>query len=295
MRRLIPSTMALQCFEVAAKNQSFSQTARELALSQGAISRQIRLLEDFLGQKLFARLKQRVVLTEAGQLYLNDISILLHSLEASTIKMKSFCDVSGSLNVGCYPTLGTRWLLPYMLRFGSQYSELNINFITYQNNDQLSNANIDIGIVHGDIPFKGFHADWLMAEDLVAVASPSIISPPVDELEQLLKFRHISHDTRPQSWRIWFDSQNRQDINVQSDCLSFPQYDMVIEATIAGYGIGLLPLVLIEKEIAAKTLVFAHLHKARIDSAYYMITPVQKKVIPKINLFREWLKNEVVS
>ena len=295
MRRLIPSTMALQCFEVAAKNQSFSQTARELALSQGAISRQIRLLEDFLGQKLFARLKQRVVLTEAGQLYLNDISILLHSLEASTIKMKSFSDVSGSLNVGCYPTLGTRWLLPYMLRFGNQYSELNINFITYQNNDQLSNANIDIGIVHGNIPFKGFHADWLMAEDLVAVASPSIISTPVDELEQLLKFRHISHVTRPQSWRIWFDSQNRQDINVQSDGLSFPQYDMVIEATIAGYGISLLPLVLIEKEITAKTLVFAHLHKARIDSAYYMITPVQKKVIPKINLFCEWLKNEVLS
>ena len=80
---MIPSTMALQCFEAAARNESFSQAARELALSQGAISRQIRLLEEYLEHELFIRTKQRVVLTKSGQLYLDEISTLLQSLEAS--------------------------------------------------------------------------------------------------------------------------------------------------------------------------------------------------------------------
>ena len=113
--------MALQCFEAAARNESFSQAARELALSQGAISRQIRLLEEYLEHELFIRTKQRVVLTKGGELYLDEISALLQSLEASTIKLKSFNQLSGSLNIGCYPTLGTRWLLPLLLRFGNEY------------------------------------------------------------------------------------------------------------------------------------------------------------------------------
>ena len=295
MRRMIPSTMALQCFEAAARNESFSQAARELALSQGAISRQIRLLEEYLEHELFIRTKQRVVLTKGGQLYLDEISILLQSLEASTIKLKSFNHLSGSLNIGCYPTLGTRWLLPLLLRFGNERSELNINSITYQNNNRLDEDVMDIGIVHGDPPFKGLHAEWLMAEDLVAVASPSIIASPLEDPSDLLEHRHIFHVTRPQSWRIWLDSQNRQDIPLQGGGLSFPQFDMAIEATIAGYGIGLLPLVLIEKELASGSLVMAHVHKARTESAYYLVTPVKKLAIPKINMFRKWLIAEVLS
>ncbi len=295
MRRLIPSTMALQCFEAAAHNESFSHAARELALSQGAISRQIRLLEEFLGLELFVRTRQRVKLTAGGRLYLDEVSTLLQLFEASTIKMKSFKEVSGSLNVGCYPTLGTRWLLPLILRFGKEENELNINSITYQSNDQLNNVDIDIGIVHGDPPFRGFHADWLMSEDLVAVASPSILSSIAEDPADLLAYRHIFHDTRPQSWRIWFDTQNRPDVELPGGSLSFPQFDMVIEATIAGYGISVLPLVLIAKELSSKALAMAHPHKAQAESAYYLVIPMKKVAIPKISIFHHWLLNEVSS
>ncbi|MEH6443121.1 MAG: LysR substrate-binding domain-containing protein [Oceanospirillaceae bacterium] len=295
MRRMIPSTMALQCFEAAARNASFNQAAREMSLSQGAISRQIKLLEEYLEHELFIRIKQRVVLTEAGHLYFDEISTLLQSLEASTIKIKSFNQLTGSLNVGCYPTLGTRWLLPYLLRFGNSKSAFSVNSITYQDNTQLDENLIDIGIIHGDPPFKGLHAQWLMPDDMVAVASPSLIPSPLEDLLELFEHRHIFHVTRPQSWRIWLDGQNRQDIKLQGGGLSFPQFDMVIEATIAGYGIGLLPLILIEKELKNGTLILAHPHISRTDSAYYLVTPVKKSAIPKINMFRDWLIKEVSS
>ena len=293
MRRMIPSTMALQCFEAAARNESFSQAARELSLGQGAVSRQIRLLEEFLGQKLFARIKQRVTLTEAGRLYFDDISVLLQSLESSTIKLKSFQDVSGSINVGCYPTLGTRWLLPYTLRFVNEHADLTINSITYQDNIHLGNAIIDIGVVHGDPPFNGFQADWLMAEDLVVVASPSLLHSQVTNVDDLLNYRWISHVSRPESWRIWLDTQGRTDIKPHSGRLSFPHFDMVIEAASSGYGICVLPLILVEKELQSKRLLIAHPHKARTESAYYLVTPLKKAAIPKINLFRNWLISEL--
>lgn len=295
MRRMIPSTMALQCFEAAGRNESFNQAARELSLSQGAVSRQIKLLEEYLEQELFIRTKQRVLLTKGGRLYLDEISTLLQSLEASTIKLKSFNQLAGSLNVGCYPTLGTRWLLPYLLRFGKENTEFNVNSVTYQDNTQLDQNLIDIGIIHGDPPFSGLDAEWLMPEDLVVVVSPSLIPFPLEDLSSLLEHRHIFHVSRPQSWRIWLNSQNRQDIKLQGSGLSFPQYDMVIEATMAGYGIGLLPLVLIEKELANGTLVMAHSYKLRTESAYYLVTPVNKSTIPKINMFRKWLKTKVLS
>jgi len=293
MRRMIPSTMALQCFEAAARNESFSQAARELSLGQGAVSRQIRLLEEFLGQKLFARIKQRVTLTEAGRLYFDDISVLMQSLESSTIKLKSFQDVSGSINVGCYPTLGTRWLLPYTLRFVNEHADLTINSITYQDNDRLDNAIIDIGVVHGDPPFSGFQADWLMAEDLVVVASPSLLHSQVTNADDLLNYRWISHVSRPESWRIWLDTQGRADIEAHGGRLSFPHFDMVIEAASSGYGICVLPLLLVEKELQSKRLLIAHPHRARTRSAYYLVTPLKKTEIPKINLFRNWLISEV--
>ena len=73
MRRTLPSTMALQCFETAARNESFSQAARVLNLTQSAVSRQIRLLEEFVEQPLFERVRQRVTLTAAGLLYLDEV------------------------------------------------------------------------------------------------------------------------------------------------------------------------------------------------------------------------------
>jgi len=292
MRRTLPSTMALQCFEAAARNQSFSQAARLLNLTQGAISRQISMLEEFVEQPLFERVRQRVVLTPAGSLYLDEILPLLENLEAVTLKMRSFESLSGGLNVGCYPTLGTRWLLPYLLRFANKTPQITSNTITYLDNAHFDPNVVDIGIVQGDPPWNGCREDWLMAEQLVAVASPALIEKPLQDPSDLLDFRSLNHVTRPLSWKIWFESQQFAFSEFPGG-LHFPQYEMVIEATTAGYGISILPLNLIEKELASGSLVLAHPHCAKTDSAYYLLTPLNKVNIPKINLFRDWLLNQL--
>lgn len=292
MRRTLPSTMALQCFETAARNESFSQAARILNLTQSAVSRQIRLLEEFVEQPLFERVRQRVTLTAAGLLYLDEILPVLQDLEVSTLKLRSFQSLGGGLNIGCYPTLGTRWLLPYLLRFANEAPDITTNTITYLDNEHFDGAIVDIGIMQGTPPWKGLRAESLMAEDMVAVAAPSLLAEPVQDPVELLEHRLLNHVTRPLSWQIWFETQDCELPDLPSG-LFFPQYEMVIEATVAGYGVSILPLVLIKKELAAGSLCLAHAHVARTENAYYLLTPLNKVSIPKINVFRQWLLNEL--
>ncbi|MFT5665803.1 MAG: LysR family glycine cleavage system transcriptional activator [Gammaproteobacteria bacterium] len=292
MRRTLPSTMALQCFEAASRNESFSQAARSLNLTQGAISRQIRLLEELVEQPLFERQRQRVKLTAAGHLYLKEILPVLQNLEASTLKLRSFQSLGGGLNIGCYPTLGTRWLLNYLLRFANEVPEISTNTITYLDNEHFDASVIDIGIVQELPPWLGSRADWLMAEDLIAVASPSLVPEPKNNPLDLLQYRLLNHVTRPRSWQIWFETQGYKSQNLPVG-LFFPQYEMVIEATVAGYGVSILPLILVQKELADGRLCQVQKHIARTDSAYYLLTPLGKESIPKINVFRDWLLGEL--
>lgn len=278
--------MALQCFELAARLENFTQAA-SLNMTQSALSRQIRLLEEFVGQALFVRDRQRVRLSPAGLAYLAAISPIIDQLEAETLKMQSFQDISGGINVGCYPTLGARWLLPYLLDFQNIQPEMNLNTITYLDNSQFDPAVIDIGIVQGDPPWPGMRVDYLMAEHLAPICSPQLLEKPLQRAEDLMQFRILHHTTRSESWRIWFDNLG-EPLPEELNSLRYSQYQLIIEAIGAGHGIGMLPLILVQKELQEGRLVRAHQHIACPPSAYYLITPMQKVGASKIEAFRQW-------
>lgn len=289
-RHFLPSTVSLLCFEAAARHESFSQAARELNLTQGAISRQIRLLEENLDQKLFERVRQRVVLSQGGRIYLEEVNNILQLLETSTIRLKSLQKLSGNLNIGCYPTLASRWFLPFLLEYTNQTTDIKLSSITYRDNSHFDNEIVDIGVVQGDAPFEGYRADWLMPEELIVVASPNLIAKPLKKVTDILSHRLISHVTRPQSWQIWLDSQQLSGIETPVG-LSLPQFEMVIEATVSGYGVSILPSVLVQNELQNGSLIRAHEHSAQTQSAYYLLTPNHKVEAPRINAFRAWMLN----
>ncbi len=111
-RPFLPPIADLLAFEAAARHTSISRAAEELHLTQSAVSRQIRQLEEQLGTALFHRVRQRVVLTDAGRIYAADVQAVLQQLSASTQKTMAFASTDGLLNLAVLPTLGTRWLIP---------------------------------------------------------------------------------------------------------------------------------------------------------------------------------------
>ncbi|KKJ76693.1 transcriptional regulator [Kiloniella litopenaei] len=291
MRRTIPSTMALICFEAAARYQNFTQAAQDINLTQSAVSRQINLLEELLEQKLFERIRQRVKLTDAGQHYLLQIQPLLETLEIATIRMPEFQAMSGGINIGTYPTLGSRWLLKHLMNFSTEFPNINTNTITYLDNKQFDHNMIDIGIVQGDPPWPGCRHDYLMSEELAAVISPKLLDNQAISEKTLSSYRLLQHTTRPQSWDIWCQSSDVKKPNPRNT-LYFSQFEMIIEATISGHGIAILPVILIERELADQRLTLAHPHIAKPESAYYLISPSAKANTKKVLAFRDWLLSQ---
>ena len=123
MRRKIPSTQALICFEAAARHESYTRAAQELALTQSAVSRQITALEDFLGMALFRRTRHGVALTPAGADYARQIARQLDTMERDTLDAMARQGLGGSLQLAAVPTFATVWLFPRLPDFAASCNE----------------------------------------------------------------------------------------------------------------------------------------------------------------------------
>ncbi|EBA15921.1 glycine cleavage system transcriptional activator [Roseobacter sp. SK209-2-6] len=288
MRRKIPSTSALLCFEAAARCESFAEAARDLNMSQSALGRQIQALEAQCGQSLFHRIRQRVKLTDAGRVLLLELEPLLEALEASFLRLSSHDNPDGAINIGTYPTLGSRWLMPKLSFLAQQHPKLTVSTLTYLDNSQLDAGLVDLAIVQGDPPWPGFRIDPLMRETLVAVCAPSTKELPTKNPEALLSHRILQHRSRILSWKIWLEAQGVALPRAPTGPL-FSQFEMLIDAVKFGHGIAIVPEVLIAPELDQGHLILAHPFKAMPPSAYYLLTPQAKVGTRRIERLRDWL------
>lgn len=276
------------CFEAAARSQSFSRAAEDMHISQSAVSRQIQILEAFVGQSLFVRNKQRVRLTSAGASLLAELSPTLENLELVILKNKSRDDMHGALSIGVYPTLGSRWLIPQISDIHTALPRHNLNMVTYLDNSQIDPSQVDLAIVQGDPPWKGYQVDLLMPETLVLISSPELLAAPLEDPFKALEYRILQHSTRPQSWDIWFKHQNLK-LDRRIIGPTFSQFQMLIDAVKAAHGIAIVPKILVEVELRGGSLIKAHDFEARPSSAYYLLTPDAKIGVARIDKLRRWL------
>jgi len=288
MRRRIPSITALLCFEAAAKAEGFVRAAETMNITQSAVSRQIQQLEAFVGQSLFTRSKQRVKLTAAGKSLLAELSPLLENLELAILKTKSHNSAEGTLNIGVYPTLGSRWLMPLIMGPEADRIRHLLNLVTYLQNSEIDPSLVDLAIAQGDGRWSGYRADHLMSETLVVVGSPNQFPEPLRDQDSLLKHRILQHSTRPQSWQIWF---NEQGLRLSRRIIGpmFSQFDMLIDATRNGHGIAIIPEILVRSELRQGSLVKVHPYEAITNSAYFLLTPEAKVGVVRIERIRKWL------
>jgi len=150
MRRYLPTFTALQCFEAAARHLNFTRAAEELHLTQSAVSRQIRNLEDFLQQTLFHRTGKRLVLTDAGRIYADEVAGHLDRIEASTVSVMTGASAGSVLTVGTLPTFGARWLVPRLHRFAEAHPDLQLNIVTSLRPFDFGEDGVDAAVQRGE-------------------------------------------------------------------------------------------------------------------------------------------------
>ena len=282
MRRKIPSTAALSAFEAAARHQSFTKAADELAVTQSAICRQIAALEEFLGVPLFRRSRRGVVLTDAGAEYSRKVTSRLDEVERDALDLMAKGGAGGALELGVVPTFASKWLLPRLPQFAQEHPGITVNLSSRTRPFLFDETPLDAAIYAGEATWTGTQCLFLMREYLVPVCSPALGRP--DWRRHTL----LQSSTRPYAWRDWFTSRGME---VESD-MRGPRYElfsMLADAAVHGMGLALLPRFLIEDELERGVLVLASRHEYLSDRSYYLTYPEQKSENQALTAFRDWL------
>ena len=296
MLKYLPSLSALRAFEAAARHLSFTKAASELGVTQSAISRQMRAMEELLGLRLFERTGHGLILTEAGGIYAHKIRTKLQDIETATLELLAYRGQGGELTIACLPTLGARWLVPRLNKFTTAHPEVLINIVTKIEPFEFAGLDIDAAFHFGEGAWPGALSDLLMPEYIVPVAHPEL-RKEMDKVglqALLLNTPLLQATSRPQLWSHWF---NMTGYNHPSPHVGprFEHFHMVIRAAASKMGIALLPRLLVEEEILSGELVQLEDRLVPSNGDYYFVYPQSKRTNPNLQTFRTWIAREAIA
>ena len=304
----LPPLNALRAFEAAARLLSFKKAAKELHVTPGAVSHQIKLLEDHLGFALFRRLTRALELTPEAKAMLPKVREGLESLAAAVERVRAR-QASSALTVMTPPNFAARWLVPRLGRFTQSHPNLELHLASRlamidgrENGHVAPPADVaaDTPIVmvrFGEGRYRGAHVDELFSAVYVPVCSPKLVRgahalrKPAD-----LRFHTLLHDetvieegVRP-DWEDFAEA-----IGLEIDVSRGPRFSnasLALEAAIEGMGVALSMKPLVRAEIDAGRLVVPFDVSAPAAFSYYLVTPEASAQAPGVAAFREWILGE---
>lgn len=291
MRRKIPSNSALLAFEASARHGSFARAADELALTEGAISRQISRLEAFLGVTLFERVGNRVRLLPNGERYALQVRESLDRLERDSQYLMGQPNGGANIDIATIPTFAARWLIPRLGRFREKHPNIIVHLAERMEPFVLAGSGFDAAI-HFDHPaWTGMRTHRLLQETLVPVCHPTLLGsaeapPSLDELPRLHRRQN------PDAWQRYAQEAG---IVLTNPAIG-PRYDlhvMLIEAALAGLGVALVPRLYVETELAEGRLVAPWPDGQSISKTFCLILPEPIRLSDgPIQDFANWLLME---
>ena len=301
MRRKIPSLQALACLDAAARHESYTRAAQELALSQGAVSRQITALEAFVGVALFRRTRHGVALTPQGSEYAQQVAVRLRGLEQDTLDAMSHQGSGGTLHLASVPSFATRWLIPRLPAWAALHPDTTVHIETRTRPFMFADTPFDAALTSGTADqvaqWAGTRAVRLLGEDMVPVCSPALLGGATALTAQAIAdLPLLQQSTRPDGWREWFDAMGVPAPLARRG----PRYELFsMTAAAAAYGLGLalVPRLLVEAELARGELVLACVQPlpngGAHERAYYCVLPERTENRALVDAFVGWMQRAV--
>lgn len=290
----IPNMSALLAFEAAARHESFTHAAKELFLTESAISRQIATLESNLGVRLFVRSKQRVMLTRAGRLYGTQVRRALENLDRDTLSIIAHGSGGGYLELAVLPTFASQWLIPRMKDFNDRNPDVRINMGIRTDLFSFEESHFEAAIHYGKPTWPGTSSDYLFGEEVVPICAPSLLAKGIRKPHELLNYPLLHSTTRPDAWSRWFANLGVED-NATMQGVRYELHSMLISAAAAGLGIALVPKFFVDEQLTQLGLVIPFAATAVEESAYYLVYPTELSHGKPLELFRTWLLEEAAA
>jgi LysR family glycine cleavage system transcriptional activator len=293
----LPPLIALRVFEAAARHQSFRKAAEELFVTPGAVSQQIRLLEDHVGVTLFHREGRRVTLTDAGQAALPALRAGFAQLTEAARLMRQPARRS-RVTVSVAPSFAAKWLLPRLENFNAQRPEIDVWVSADMAPIDFGATDVDLAIRYGPGRYEGLQSERLLEEAVLPVCSPALMEAAPIRTPQDLAHHTLLHDSGPEQdascpdWAMWLKAHGVTGVDAGRGP-RFNQSSLVIEAAAAGRGVALAKRAIAEADLAAGRLAapFAGAG-APTAFAYHIVWPRTREFTPAQQTFLEWLREE---
>ena len=291
MRRNLPPLNSLKAFEAAARHLSFTRAADELCVTQGAISKQIKILEDFLRQALFSRVPGGLLLTDKGKQYLANISSSLDIIDRATNLLVGGNNV---FTINILPSLSTYWLIPHIEDFQKKNPDIVVRVITGDGFDiDFDALSADIAIRGNNKPFDNLINIPLMKEEMRLVCSPLLLEGAAFDPKDITDYVLLEHTCRPQVWMDWM-----KHVAIETpikNTLGFEHFFMLIEAAKKGLGFALIPDFLVENDIEQGNLVNPLGITYKTDFIYYLLYSRRNNNNKYIKVFSTWLQKNLLK
>ncbi|MBB3139725.1 transcriptional regulator GcvA [Halomonas organivorans] len=289
----LPPLNSLVAFESAARHLSFTLAAEELHVTQGAISRQVRSLENYLGKPLFERANRTVKLTAMGLRYAQSVRQSLMDIAAITDEVRSWQGMH-QLTVATSSAMASLWLLPKIAEFQREHDDIELRIVATEQIRDLSRVESDVALFYCRTPPPNMRATTLFHEEVFPVCSPGYLERhgPLEGLEALQECTLLSLEDADQdwmSWKQWFSRVGavarppRRRLNINS-------YSMLVQAAMMDQGVALGWSQLVDDYLERGHLVRPVETVLRTEARFCLLehgdAPTNRR---GVKAFREWL------
>jgi len=288
----------MKVFEAVGQTRSFTRAAARLNLTQSAVSKQIRNLEDEINETLIVRHHHRLELTPAGVSLLETVQQAFHNIEMSLRDISAKHNLN-RIRINVPPTFAKRWLVPRLGSLRESLPNIDISISTELSDSLADRGYLDCAIRFGNGEWPTLDSSLLISEKHIVVAAPSLINgkslaTPTD-LSQFT-FLHIlaSPEQRYRTWRHWLDAAGYPDLDI-SRGLEFDVLDLAIEAARCGLGVTIADRSMVQDDLRNGTL--QQLFDIQIEGheSYWFVTRPHASLTPTVQAFRNWLLSEIMT
>jgi LysR family glycine cleavage system transcriptional activator len=293
IRRKLPSLMAIRAFEAAARLGSFTSAATELLLTQSAISRHVRNLEDDLGVRLFHRQGRHLTLTHEGRDYMTVTGDAFDRMSAATVSLRQRRRAN-LLTVSMPPSVAVKWFTPRLARFMEIQPTIDLRINASCGLADFERDDVDVAIRYGSGNWSGVEAEQLIREQVFPVCNPSFVNGR-RRLRNIEDLAHVTllHEDIREDWRMWLKVAGCSHL----DATRGPKFDdasSLIQAAIDGLGVALGRTLMIADDLAAQRLIAPFAMRLESEWSYWLVAPRLREPHPHYSKFRDWLRSEIV-
>lgn len=292
MKRELPSLVALKTFECAGRHECFTKAAEELAVTQSAVSRQIRNLEDSLGVKMFVRKGRTVHLTQEGRSLHSVVVDAFDRLIDGTVLTRRN-KKNSVLRVSVESILAVRWFVPRLISLMSEHPEIEVSLKTHHG--KLEDEEVDVAILWGDNVPAGMNVERLYDEEVFPVCSPAL---PVEgtplNVAQGIESVRLLHGPGTEDWRDWLQVSGVNGIDIASG-LHFSGQETLLEAATSGLGVALGRSLLVCDDLSSRRLIEPFETRLPSQHSYWLGTFADRPPHVHLTFFKQWLMAQLAK